>query len=61
MIRPASSDGYINHWNETKRKSKKKIGDILSHVTIGTNVTKGVSLIIQACLCPTLQWILMGI
>ena len=43
MIRPASSNGYINHWNETKRKSKKKIGDILSHVTIGTNVTKGVT------------------
>ena len=43
MIRPASSNGYINHWNKTKRKSKKKIGDILSHVTIGTNVTKGVT------------------
>ena len=24
MIRPASSDGYINHCNKTKQKSKKK-------------------------------------
>ena len=44
------SDGCINHCNETKRKGPKKIGDILSHVTIGTNVTKGV-LMIRPHLC----------
>ena len=57
MIRPASfvqlyvtrvtmdSDWWINQCNETKRKNPPKIGDIFSHVTIGTNVTKGVSMI----------------
>ena len=44
----------VNHCNETKRKSPKKIGDILSHVTIGTNVTKGVSMKRPASLCPAL-------
>ena len=42
-----------DHWNETERKSKKN-GDIFSNGTTGTNVTKGVSVIIQACLCPAL-------
>ena len=32
----------------------QKIGDIFSNGTTGTNVTKGVSVIIQACLCPAL-------
>ena len=31
-------------------KNSKKIGDNFSHGTIGTNVTKGVSMIIKACL-----------
>ena len=44
----------VYHCNETKRKSPKKIGDIFSHVTIGTNVTKGVSMIRPASLCPAL-------
>ena len=35
-----------------RTKSKKKIGNIFFHVTIGTNVTKGVSMIIQAFCCP---------
>ena len=35
-------------------KKSKKFRDIHSHGTIGTNVTKGVSMIIQACLCPAL-------
>ena len=48
------SDGCINHCNETKRKSPKKIRDIFSHITIGTNVTKGVSMIRPASLCPAL-------
>ena len=39
------SDGCINHCNETKQKNPKKIGDIFSHVTIGTNVTKGALMI----------------
>ena len=39
------SDGCINQCNETKRKNPKKIGDIFSLVTTGTNVTKGVSMI----------------
>ena len=47
-------DGCINHCNETKRKSPKKIGEILSHVMIGTNVTKGVSMKRPASLCPAL-------
>ena len=42
------------HCNETKRKSPQKIGDIFSHVTIGTNVTKGTSMIRPASLCPAL-------
>ena len=48
------SGGCINHWNETEQKTPKKIRDIFSHGTIGTNVTKGVSMIIQARLCPSL-------
>ena len=44
----------VNHCNETKRKSPKKIGDIFSHVTIGTNVTKGASMIRPASVCPAL-------
>ena len=44
----------VNHCNETKRKSPKKIGDIFSLVTIGTNVTKGASMIRSASLCPAL-------
>ena len=47
------SDGCINHWNETERKSPKIWGHLF-HGTTGTNVTKGVSMIIQACLCPAL-------
>ena len=39
------TDGGINHCNERNEKSPKKIGDIFSHVTIGTNVTKGVLMI----------------
>ena len=42
------SDGGINHCNETKRKNPQKIGDIFSLVTTGTNVTKGVSMIMPA-------------
>ena len=48
------SDGCINHCNEMKRNSAPKIGDIFSHVTIGTNVTNGVSMIRPASLCPAL-------
>ena len=41
--------------NITKLLEKvKKIGDIFSHVTIRTNVTKGDSMIIQASLSPAL-------
>ena len=44
----------INWCNETKRKSPQKIGDIFSHVMIGTNVTKGVLMIRPASLCLAL-------
>ena len=47
------SDGCINHWNETEQKIQKNWGHLF-HGTIGTNVTKGVSMIIQAFLCPAL-------
>ena len=47
------SDGCINHCNERNEKVKK-IGDILSHVTIGTNVTKGVLMLRPASLCLAL-------
>ena len=52
-----SNNGFcwgINQCKETKRKSKKKIGNIFSHITIGTNVTKGVLMIRPASLCPAL-------
>ena len=47
------SDGCINHCNERNEKVKK-IGDIFSHVTTGTNVTKGVSMIKPTSQCPAL-------
>ena len=39
------SEGCINHCNERNEKVPKKFGDIFSHVTMGTNVTKGALMI----------------
>ena len=52
-----SNDGFCWVYKSLERNrtnKSKKIRDIHSHGTIGTNVTKGVSMIIQACLCPAL-------